>query len=707
MTSDTADKRHAIEVLPGRPYPLGATVMGNGVNFSVFSAHATSVQLLLFDRYDQPLPTHAISLNPQRNKTFYYWHAFVRGVGDGQVYGYRVDGPYQPEEGLRFTPSKVLLDPYARAVAYGDNYSRAEAVGFGDNTASALKSVVVDLSDYDWEGDEPLQRPMSETVIYETHVRSLTADPSSGVEHPGAFSGLIEKIPYLYSLGITAVELLPVQQFDEQEFLHVNPLTGQRLSNYWGYAPLGYFAPHLRYATPGSDGSRDARRAVDEFRDMVKALHRAGIEVILDVVYNHTGEGDELGPTICFRGLENVAYYMLKPDRRYYLNYSGCGNTVNGNHSVVRRLIRESLRYWVQEFHVDGFRFDLASVLSRNERGEPVADAPILWEIESDPVLAGTKLIAEAWDAAGLYQQGSFTGDRWAEWNGHFRDDLRRFVRGDRDTVRHLAWCMTGSFDVFRHKPSYVSHRSINYLTCHDGLTLHDLVSYNRKHNQGNGQNNSDGTDLNYSWNCGVEGPSENPTVLALRQRQMCNLIALLMTARGTPMLLGGDEMARSQGGNNNAYCQDNAVSWYDWGLSEKNAGIVRFVRGMIAFRRRHRTLTADHTLDGRSYEVALTDGVTFHGVKQVQPDWGYSSHSLAVHFHGVSADVGVYIIANAFWEPLTFELPPNIAWRRVVDTALPSPNDLVEEEDAEVLLEPRYTAAPRSVVILVESREA
>lgn len=707
MTSGTAGRRGAIEVLPGRPYPLGATVMDDGVNFSVFSAHATAVQLLLFDRCDQALPTHAISLNPQRNKTFYYWHAFVRGVGDGQLYGYRVDGPYQPEQGLRFTPSKVLLDPYARGVAYGDNYSRAEAVGFRDNTASALKSVVVDLSGYDWEGDEPLRRPMNETVIYETHVRSLTAHPSSGVEHPGTYRGLIEKVPYLYSLGITAVELLPVQQFDEQEFLHVNPLTGERLTNYWGYAPLGYFAPHLRYAAPGSDGSRDARRAVDEFRDMVKALHRAGIEVILDVVYNHTGEGNELGPTICFRGLENVAYYMLKPDRRYYLDYSGCGNTVNGNHSVVRRLIRESLRYWVQEFHVDGFRFDLASVLSRNERGEPVTDAPILWEIESDPVLAGTKLIAEAWDAAGLYQQGSFTGDRWAEWNGHFRDDLRRFVRGDNDTVRHLAWCMTGSFDVFRHKPSYVSHRSINYVTCHDGFTLRDLVSYNRKHNEANGQNNSDGTDQNYSWNCGVEGPSDDPKVLALRRRQMRNFVALLMTARGTPMLLGGDEMARTQGGNNNAYCQDNPVSWYDWSLMEENADLLRFVRRMIAFRRRHRTLTADHALNGRSYEAALTDRVTFHGVKQVQPDWSYQSHSLAIHFHRVPGDVGVYVIANAYCEPLTFELPPDIAWRRVVDTALPPPADVVDEEDAQPLLEPRYTAAPQSVVILVERRGA
>ncbi len=690
----------AIQVLAGSPYPLGATVQGDGVNFSIFTAHATSVQLLLFDRYDQPRPTYVITLDPLKNKTYYYWHAWVRGIGAGQIYAYRVHGPYIPEEGLRFNGRKVLLDPYARAVAYGGNWSRVEASGFGDNTYSAMKSVVVNLNGYDWHGDRPLQRPMHETVIYETHVRNFTAHPSSGVAHPGTFAGIIEKIPYLHSLGITAIELLPIQQFDEQEVMRVNPLTGEPLKNHWGYASLGYFAPHLGYVSSG-----DARRAADEFRDMVKALHRAGIEVILDVVFNHTAESDQMGPTICFRGLENIAYYMLKPDRRFYQNFTGCGNTVNCNHSIVRRLIRECVRYWVQEFHIDGFRFDLASVLSRNEKGEPIADSPILWEIESDPVLAGTKLIAEAWDAAGLYQVGAFTGDRWAEWNGRFRDDLRRWVRGDMGMVRDFAWRMTGSFDMFRSKPSYSSHRSINYVTCHDGFTLADLVSYNAKYNEANGEGNRDGADENYSWNCGVEGATSNPEILRLRRHQMKNLIALLMVARGTPMLRGGDEMAQTQRGNNNAYCQDNELSWYDWRLLAQNADIYRFIRGMIALRRRHSTLTADYALGRRPYEQTLEDGVIFHGVRQKQPDWGYYSHSLAIQLAGREGDVGIYIIANAYQQALEFELPAGIRWKRVVDTSLESPSDLMDEDDAPMLATPSYIAGPRSVVVLVEAR--
>ncbi|MFH1086296.1 MAG: glycogen debranching protein GlgX, partial [Chloroflexota bacterium] len=550
----------------GRPYPLGATVQRDGIYFSLYAASATAVDLLLFDRYDQAEPTHILALDARQHRTHTYWHAFVPGLGDGQIYAYRVHGPYRPEAGLRFNGRKCLLDPYARAVAYGDNWSRADALGFSDNTRTALKAVALDLGGYDWEGDEPLQRPMHQAVIYELHVRSFTAHPSGEAVCPGTYRGVIEKLPHLQALGVTAVELLPVQQFDEQEVTQANPLTGAPLKNYWGYAPVAFFAPHLGYACV-----REPRRLVDEFRDMVKALHRAGIEVILDVVFNHTAEGDATGPWISFRGLENAAYYILGEDRRHYANYTGTGNTVNGNHSVVRRLIGECLRYWVQEFHVDGFRFDLASALSRNERGEPITDSPILWEIESDPALAGTKLIAEAWDAAGLYQLGAFTGERWAEWNGRFRDDVRRFVRGDEGAVRDFAWRMIGSFDIFRNKPNYSSHRSINYVTCHDGFSLADLVSYAAKHNEANGEGNRDGADENYSANYGVEGPSEDPGISALRRRQMKNLIALLMTARGTPMLLGGDELGRTQGGNNNAYCQDNEVSWYDWRLLAHN----------------------------------------------------------------------------------------------------------------------------------------
>ena len=685
----------------GRPYPLGATVRPDGINFSLYSASATAVDLILFDHYDQAEPTYILHLDPHVHRTQTYWHAFVPGLADGQVYGYRVHGPYRPEAGLRYNGRKCLLDPYARAVAYGDNWSRADALGFSDNTRSALKAVALDLGGYDWEGDEPLQRPMNQAVIYETHVRSFTVHPSAGVGCPGTYAGIIEKLPYLQALGVTAVELLPVQQFDEQEVSRANPLTGAPLKNYWGYAPVAFFAPHLSYACV-----REPHHLVDEFRGMVKALHRAGIEVILDVVFNHTAEGDATGPWISFRGLENPAYYILGEDRLRYANYTGTGNTVNSNHSVVRRLIGECLRYWVQEFHIDGFRFDLASALSRNERGEPITDSPILWEIESDPVLAGTKLIAEAWDAAGLYQLGAFTGDRWAEWNGRFRDDVRRFVRGDEGAVRDFAWRMIGSFDIFRNKPNYSSHRSINYVTCHDGFTLADLVAYAAKHNEANGEGNRDGADENFSANYGVEGPTDDPDIQTLRQRQMKNLIALLMTARGTPMLLGGDEMGRTQRGNNNAYCQDNEISRFDWRLLTGNADMHRFVRGMIAFRRRHPTLTVDHSLAGRPWEEALDDGVSFHGVRQGQPDWGHPSHSLAIHLHGVQGDGDVYIIANAYHEGLTFELPHGIRWRRVADTALPTPDDLCEDEaQARLVSGVHYAVGPRTVVVLVEER--
>jgi isoamylase len=694
--SENAPPYGPIRVEEGRPDPLGATIQGDGVNFSLYAADATSVELLLFDDVDQAEPAHVIPLHPPQHKTFNYWHVLVKGIGDGRLYAYRVDGPYLPDEGLRFNRNKLLVDPYARAIVAGSARSREAARGFGDNAGRAYLSVVVDLDGYGWEGDRPLQRPMSESVIYEMHVRGFTRHPSSGVACPGTYAGVIERIPYLRDLGVTAVELLPVHQFDEQDILYRNPLTGEPLSNYWGYSTVGYFAPHAAYAYRHQVGA-----VIDEFRDMVKALHRAGIEVILDVVFNHTAEYDETGPTLMFRGLANPTYYLLRPHKRYYQDYTGCGHTVNANHSVVRRLIRECLRYWVREFHVDGFRFDLASALSRDERGRPMADSPILWEIETDPVLAGTKLIAEAWDAAGLYQLGGFTGERWAEWNGRFRDDVRRFVRGDRDTVRELAWRLTGSFDVFRNKARYVSHQSVNYITAHDGFTLHDLVSYNEKHNIANGEKNLDGATDNYSWNCGVEGPTDDVEILRLRKRQMKNLMALLLMARGTPMLLGGDEFARTQRGNNNAYCQDNEISWFDWTLLETHSDLHRFVRHLIALRRSRRTLTADHSLNDRHYQQALEQGVTFHGVRLRQPDWSYHSHSLAVQFHGLEREEDVYLIANAYTEALDFELPAGRRWRRVVDTALDSPEDIIPEIERAPAVT-RYCAAPRSVVILL-----
>ncbi|NTU50048.1 MAG: glycogen debranching protein GlgX, partial [Desulfobulbaceae bacterium] len=561
------------DIQPGRSYPLGATVFPDGVNFSVFSKNCHSIDLLLFDDADAVAPFRVIHLDPVLNKTFYYWHVFVKGIGSGQIYGYRAYGPYSPADGERYDGWKVLLDPYSREVAVGKNYDRHAAIRPGDNCAHAMKSVVVDCKTYDWEGDEPLRHQFSKTVIYEMHVGGFTRHPNSGIsaEKRGTYAGLIEKIPYLQELGVTAVELLPIQQFDEQDAPSPH-------RNYWGYSPICFFAPHAGYSS-----RRHPLGPVDEFRDMVKALHRAGIEVILDVVFNHSAEGNENGPTFCFRGLENKAYYLLEKDRSKYANFSGCGNTIKANHSIVRRMILDSLRYWASVMHVDGFRFDLASVMARGEEGEPLANPPILWSIESDPILAGTKIIAEAWDAAGLYQVGSFVGHRWAEWNGRFRDDTRQFMKGDLDNVKRISDRICASPDLYE-QPEREPNRSINFITSHDGFTLNDLVSYNEKHNEDNGEENRDGSDYNFSWNCGVEGSTDNPEIEALRLRQIKNFLTILMVSQGTPMLLMGDEIRRTQLGNNNAYCQDNELSWFDWSAIEKQGDLLNFVKQLIHF---------------------------------------------------------------------------------------------------------------------------
>ncbi len=538
-----------LQILPGRSFPLGATVYPDGVNFCVYSKSAEKVELLLFDQAEDAAPSQVFQLKPDRHRTYHYWHIFVSHLGTGQLYAWRAYGPYEPEAGLRFDGEKVLLDPYGRCVDIPEQYSRKAASQRGDNTPFAMKNVVVDPSSYDWEGDNPLQRPFAHTVIYEMHVGGLTKNPNSGVspERRGTYLGVIDKIPYLKDLGITAVELLPVFQFDEQD-------APRGLVNYWGYSPVSFFAPHHGYST-----SANALSPLEEFRAMVKALHRSEIEVILDVVYNHTAEGNAHGPTLCFRGLENSAYYILAEKRAVYANFTGTGNTLNTNHPIVRRLIVESLRYWVREMHVDGFRFDLASILTRDEDGTPRQNSPVLWDIVSDPVLAGTKLIAEAWDAAGLYQVGSFVGDSWKEWNGKFRDDVRAFMRGDRGSAVHFAERMRGSPDIFggeKREPE----RSINFITCHDGFTLNDLVTYNRKHNRANGENNRDGSEYNLSWNYGVEGPSAEPAIEAVRSRQIKNFMVANLLAFGAPMLLMGDEVRRTQQGNNNAYAQDNEI---------------------------------------------------------------------------------------------------------------------------------------------------
>ena len=697
-----------MDLFPGKSYPLGATVTGGGVNFCVFSRNCTALELLLFDGPDDLVPSRVISLDPQGNRTFYYWHIFVKGPGSGQLYGYRAHGPFAPEKGLRFDGSKLLIDPYARAVVYGDRYDRLAASRPGDNCASAMKSVVVEPAEYDWQGDLPLQRPFAGSVIYELHIGGFTRHLASNLPAHlrGTYAGLVEKIPYLKDLGITAVELLPVQQFDEQE-------APPGLTNYWGYNPIVFFAPHRGYSS-----RRDPLGPVDEFRDMVKALHRAGIEVILDVVFNHTTEGDHTGPTLSFRGLENRAYYI--PDSQnpaVYANYSGCGNTVNANHSIVRRLIMDSLRYWVQALHVDGFRFDLASVMARDEHGIPLRDPPILWEIESEPALAGTKIIAEAWDAAGLYQVGSFVGHRWAEWNGQYRDDVRRFIKGDPSTVTRLAARVAGSRDLYP-QPDREPNRSINFVTCHDGFTLNDLVSYNAKHNQANRQEDRDGCDANFSWNCGMEGQgnglsevgqsgasqeirdADQPVAVeALRLRQIKNFLIVLFTSQGTPMLMMGDELRRTQGGNNNAYCQDNETSWFNWENIQQHAGLLRFVRKLIAFYR-------DHSLFQEENFWTDPGGpeVYWHGVRLNQPDWGHESHTLAYELVNPLQNEHLYVMLNAYWKPLDFELPPLSAagtWRRVVDTALPSPTDFADPGAALPPEQRHYRVQPRAAVIL------
>jgi len=560
----------------GRPFPLGATLSSAGVNFSVFSKNATGIELLLFAGPEDAEPARIIELDPRQSRTYHYWHVFVPEVTSGQIYAYRAKGPFEPVKGLRFEPGKVLMDPYGRAVVKPKTYTRRAATVKGGNASAAFKSVVADLSRYDWEGDAPLRRPFVKTVIYEMHVRGFTRHPSSGVapEKRGTYAGLIEKIPYLRDLGITAVELLPVFEFDEGDAV-------AGLVNYWGYSPVSFFAPHRAYSS-----RRDRLGPLDEFRDMVKELHRAGIEVILDVVYNHMAEGNHEGPTFCYRGLANETYYMLSKDKSLFCNYTGCGNTLNAGHAVVRRMILDSLRYWVSEMHVDGFRFDLASILTRDRDGTPLANPPILWDIESDPALAGTKLIAEAWDAAGLYQVGSFVGDTWEEWNGKFRDDVRSFLRGEAGTVSRMAARIQGSPDLYA-RNEREPEKSINFITCHDGFTLNDLVSYNQKHNEANGEENRDGTDDDRSWNCGVEGPTDDPEIERLRNRQVKNFLTILLLSAGAPMLLMGDEVWRTQRGNNNAYCQGNEISWFDWNLLDRHPDLLSFSRRLISFRLR------------------------------------------------------------------------------------------------------------------------
>jgi glycogen operon protein len=687
----------------GRSLPLGATALADGVNFALLCRHGTAVSLVLYPlETDQPLAE--IPLDPRMHRTGDHWHIVVAGLPPSFRYGWRVDGPFRG--GHRFDPGIVLLDPAATAISDGTDWARGSGScpGCRPGVRGTTRRSVFIRRPYNWRGDAPPLTPLEDSIIYELHVRGFTCHPSSGVAHPGTFAGLVEKIPYLKQLGVTAVELLPVHEFDEDDCPFVNPRTGQQLRNFWGYNSIAFAAPKAAYAA----GAREHLQ-VSEFRDMVRAFHAAGIEVILDVVFNHTGEGDERGRTYSFRGLDNELYYLLGPGGNY-LNFSGCGNTVNCNHPVVRDLILTCLRFWVAEMHVDGLRFDLASVLGRDRHGNVMAEPPIVEMIVEDGVLADTKLIAEPWDAAGLYQVGRFPfGRRWCEWNGRYRDEVRRFWRGDGNMTGLLATRFCGSADLYQAAGRRPAH-SINFITCHDGFTLWDLVSYDHKHNEANGEDNRDGANDNYSWNCGFEGPTSDAAILSLRRRQARNLMATLLLSQGVPMLMAGDEFLRTQGGNNNAWCQDNEVSWVNWSLAEQNADFLRFTRLLIALRRRHPALRRRDFLQGRGARGDQVPEVSWHGVEPYQPDFSSASRTLAFMLDGNRTgrepDRDFYVACNAWSGLLEFRIPTapsGKGWRRVVDTALVSPNDICETDDGpRVPALRRYQMAPHSLIVLV-----
>ena len=679
----------------GDPHPLGSTVYPDGVNFSVFSQNAASMELLLFAEGNSTEPFQIIKMTDEGNKSFHFWHIFLVDAKPGLHYAYRVHGPEEKKPGQRFTPEKVLIDPSA----YGnpmDLWNRGAACLPGDNLTQSMRSVVIDPLDYDWEGDRPLNRPMQDSVIYEMHVGGFTRAGNSHVTSPGTFRAVIEKIPYLQSLGVTAVELLPVFQFDDTE---AHEFEGNKLNNFWGYSTMAYFAPH-----PGYCESAGEAQHMTEFRDMVKALHKAGIEVILDVVFNHTDEGNHQGPTFSFRGFDNLNYYYLVDGNQdYYYDYTGCGNTFNCNHPVGSKMIVECLRFWVEYMHVDGFRFDEGSVLSRGPGGAPMEFPPVLWQIELDDVLAETKVIAEAWDAAGLYQVGHFPGFRWAEWNGVYRDTLRKFIAGEAGIVGDLADRITGSPSLYQSN-GHLPINSVNFITAHDGFTLNDLVSYNNKHNEANGEGNRDGVDDNMSWNCGAEGPTDDPAINALREQQIRNFATLLMLSQGVPMFVMGDEVRRTQGGNNNAWCQDNPIGWFDWTQTQTESGMLRFWSELIAFRKSHPAVHRARFFSGAMNERGMPD-ISWHGTKLNEPGWNDPhARALAWTVAGSLAHSDIHVMVNMYWEPLTFEIPQiyERAWYTAVNTALPSPQD-INAPGNEVLVNSHHVeVSGRSIVVLI-----
>jgi glycogen operon protein len=707
----------------GSPLPLGARVRADGVNFAIFSRNAESLILCVYenelDGDEKALIEYR--LDPRHNRTGDIWHVFVAGLLPGSLYLWKAEGPYIPTKGLRFNRHKALIDPYAKALTATPSWNFPAARAFDaespdqdlsysdfDNSGTSPKCVVVS-DEFDWRGDRPLNYPLRHCVIYETHVGGLSRHASTGVEHKGTFRGLIESISYLKGLGVTSLELLPVQEFNEHENHRKNPATGERLENYWGYSSIAFFAPKAGYAASVERGGQ-----VAEFKLMTRELHSVGIEVILDIVFNHTAEGNELGPTLSFRGLDNQIYYILDEDKRQYRNFSGCGNTLNCNHPVVRSLIMDSLRYWVSEMHVDGFRFDLGSILGRDQNGRMLENPPVLEEIAEDPLLRHTKIIAEAWDAGGAYQVGWFPGGRWAEWNDRYRDDVRRFWRGDERAVQGFATRVTGSSDLYLRDGRKPFH-SINYITSHDGFTLNDLVTYDHKHNEANGEGNHDGHDGNFSCNYGIEGVSDESAIAFLRNRQVKNFIATLLLSIGTPMILGGDEFRRTQAGNNNAYCQNNSCSWYDFSLVETNEDISRFVRELIALRLRHPAFRRPEFFTGRDADFNAMPDIMWYDDKGQSPDWARIESMIAWRLDGSRADImsdrddnDFYVICNASALAHTFGIHNaryGKLWARAIDTALPSPHDISVAGHEEIISpQNSYLMEGRSLVLLMSS---
>lgn len=691
MNSDSLYK-----LQPGSRFPAGVSKTEDGVNFCIFSRNATKVELLLYEDVDSPHPFQVIELDPSRNHSFYFWHVFVENLPTGTCYTWRIDGPNDTAgSGRRFCAKKELLDPWARAVS--DLGWDRKLVSDPESSQGGMRAIVVDQprpfvrQNTNGQNLEALEG----AIIYELHVAGFTLHPSSGVQHPGAFLGLKEKIPYLKELGITHVELLPVMAFDRQD---VPPNVADRgLSNYWGYSTHSFRAPHPGYCL-------DLKHATFEFRDMVDAFHDAGIKVILDVVFNHTSEGGKGGPVINFKGMFNEIFYHLDAiDRQNYLDFTGCGNTVNCNHPIVSSFIVQCLEYWVEEMGVDGFRFDLASVFTRGDFGVPLHNPPLPWGIEFSKTLANVPLIAEAWDAAGLYHVGSFPGMAWAEWNGRYRDVMRKFVRGDAGMISEVASRFAGSADMYK-GDCRLPANSINFITCHDGFTLNDLVSYNHKHNEPNGEENRDGTNDNFSWNCGHEGETEDIALMEMRKRQAKNFIALLMLSRGVPMLLAGDEVLKSQRGNNNAYCQNNEISWFDWGLVERNQEMLRFTREMVSLRKRHPCLTVNSFFSGQNANKPGMPDITWYGADGNDPQWvDPEAGLLSCTIAGIEPEEqDLHVIMNMSNEDVEVLIPPldEKGWELVVDTFKPSPLDIKPCVNGAVV-EGTYKAQKRSVVVL------